>query len=270
MLDKFWQGVESGIWGIEKKWQNLIFLEQSSWIERLKFWSFWDNCENIKLIGQCHQPTCPFWWPLVTVTVTESESVTVFATGTRTIIRTKPQGSSSNHHWIKTIGLKHKPLATIAVYSVVIKTLLYLQPQHNNVFFLSILFWFYFINSLRDWSTCLKIYYNLVHLFTDSLSGWSRRESGGGAELPQQQAKDCDCLLWPLDKVRWLITLENVMNKDFFIQSLRIEEKCVSTQFLFFYSGLLDYIDMYNICHYDCVTRKKEIVTVSDHPPCLS
>lgn len=46
-----------------------------------------------------------------------------------------------------------------------------------------------------------------AHLFTDSLSGWTRRESGGGAELPQQQAEDSDCLLWQLDKVRQRVML---------------------------------------------------------------
>lgn len=41
--------------------------------------------------------------------------------------------------------------------------------------------------------------------FTDSLSGWSRRKGGGGAELAQQQAEDCDCVLWQLDKVwQWM------------------------------------------------------------------
>lgn len=42
---------------------------------------------------------------------------------------------------------------------------------------------------------------NYVHLSTDSLSGWSRRKGGGGAEPAQQQAEDCDCVLWQLDKV---------------------------------------------------------------------
>lgn len=39
------------------------------------------------------------------------------------------------------------------------------------------------------------------HLSTGSLFGWTRWESGGGAELPQQQAEDCDSLFWQLDKV---------------------------------------------------------------------
>lgn len=39
-----------------------------------------------------------------------------------------------------------------------------------------------------------------VRLSTDRLSGWSRREGGSGAEHPQQQAEDCDRLLWQLDK----------------------------------------------------------------------
>ena len=45
-------------------------------------------------------------------------------------------------------------------------------------------------------ATCLS-----MSLSTGSFFGRSRRKSGGGAELPQQQAKDCDCLFWQLDKV---------------------------------------------------------------------
>lgn len=40
-----------------------------------------------------------------------------------------------------------------------------------------------------------------VRLSPGSLFGWTRGEGGGGAELPQQQAEDRDCLFWQLDKV---------------------------------------------------------------------
>lgn len=52
------------------------------------------------------------------------------------------------------------------------------------------------VNSVKE---CQITCYLLVPLCTDSVSGWTRRKGGGGAKLPQQQAEDCDSLLWQFD-----------------------------------------------------------------------
>lgn len=59
------------------------------------------------------------------------------------------------------------------------------------LFLQHLLFPSYFHLSIRPYSGCF--------------SGWSRREGGGGAELPQQQVEDGDGLLWQPGHVGQLI-----------------------------------------------------------------